>query len=47
MKSSFNWAEEPAGMVSANLMVATCLSLSVEISGLEETTAPWAEIEAA
>ena len=43
MKVSFSWAEDPAGMVSENLIVATWLSLSTEISGFEATTEPWAE----
>jgi hypothetical protein len=43
VKVSFTWAEDPARIVSANLMVATWLSLLIEISGLEVTTEPWAK----
>lgn len=40
---NFSWADDPAGMVSANLTVATCLVVSMETSGFEATTDPPAE----
>ena len=45
-KSSFSWAEVPAGIVSENLTVATWVSASMETSGLEATTEPCDRTEA-
>jgi len=39
-KSSFSWAEVPAGIVSENLTVATWVSVSMETSGLDVIIEP-------
>lgn len=39
-KSSFSWAEVPAGIVSENLTVATWVSVLMETSGLDVIIEP-------